>query len=171
MTSAAPSSHPTVGSINGDLRPKTEKGKHSSKRSATWTKRPRLPGQATFDLSNDMKQLPFSKPADKSSKNDAVQMVGYPDGVTCLSCGRTGSSCACDGLMKELNEMQETRRESFPSNFPQTPITQEQLVNEVKGIYAGLVMVEKKCIQIESQLGNPQLISNTNKISDEQWHA
>jgi hypothetical protein len=24
------------------------------------------------------------------------------------------------------------------------PITQEQLVNEVKGIYAGLVMVEKK---------------------------
>src|SRR5277367_6458775 len=99
MASAAPSSHPTVGSINGDLRPKTEKRKHSSKRSATWTKRPRLPGQATFDLSNDMKQLPFSKPADKSSGNDAVQMEG------CLSCGKAGSSCACDGLMKELNEM------------------------------------------------------------------
>src|SRR4051812_38137484 len=29
---------------------------------------------------------------------------------------------------------------------PETrPIAQEQLVNEVKGIYAGLVMVEKKC--------------------------
>src|SRR5277367_3563337 len=107
MASAAPSSHPTVGSINGDLRPKTEKRKHSSKRSATWTKRPRLPGQATFDLSNDMKQLPFSKPADKSSGNDAVQMEGYPDGVACLFCGTTGSSCACDGLMKELNEMQQ----------------------------------------------------------------
>lgn len=32
---------------------------------------------------------------------------------------------------------------------PETrPITQEQLVNEVKGIYAGLVMVEKKCIGV-----------------------
>jgi hypothetical protein len=27
-------------------------------------------------------------------------------------------------------------------------ITQEQLVNEVKGIYAGLVMVEKKCVEV-----------------------
>jgi hypothetical protein len=32
---------------------------------------------------------------------------------------------------------------------PETrPITQEQLVNEVKGIYAGLVMVEKKCVEV-----------------------
>jgi hypothetical protein len=27
-------------------------------------------------------------------------------------------------------------------------ISQEQLVNEVKGIYAGLVMVEKKCVEV-----------------------
>src|SRR5947208_4083931 len=100
MASAAPSSHPTVGSINGDLCPKTEKRKHSSERTATWTKRARFPGQATFDLSNDMKQLPFSKPADKPSGTDAVQMEDYRDGVACLSCRRTGSSCACDGLMK-----------------------------------------------------------------------
>ena len=34
---------------------------------------------------------------------------------------------------------------------PETrPITQEQLVNEVKGIYAGLVMVEKKCVEVYS---------------------
>ena len=34
---------------------------------------------------------------------------------------------------------------------PETrPITQEQLVNEVKGIYAGLVMVEKKCVEVLS---------------------
>jgi hypothetical protein len=32
---------------------------------------------------------------------------------------------------------------------PETrPITQEQLVNEVKGIYAGLVMVERKCVEV-----------------------
>ena len=34
---------------------------------------------------------------------------------------------------------------------PETrPITQEQLVNEVKGIYAGLVMVEKKCVEVHT---------------------
>jgi hypothetical protein len=32
---------------------------------------------------------------------------------------------------------------------PETrPITQEQLVDEVRGIYAGLVMVEKKCVEV-----------------------
>jgi len=31
------------------------------------------------------------------------------------------------------------------------PISQEQLVAEVKGIYAGLVMVEAKCIEVDSK--------------------
>jgi hypothetical protein len=40
-------------------------------------------------------------------------------------------------------------RESAILLQPETrPITQEQLVNEVKGIYAGLVMVEKKCVEV-----------------------
>jgi hypothetical protein len=69
--------------------------------------------------------------------------------------------------MKELNETQEgAGREKLLSNPSQTaiesnsiadrasstllepetyPITRKQLVNEVKGVYAGLVMVEK-CI-------------------------
>lgn len=32
-----------------------------------------------------------------------------------------------------------------------SPISQEQLAAEVKGIYAGLVMVETKCIRIDAQ--------------------
>src|SRR5947199_6604325 len=35
------------------------------------------------------------------------------------------------------------------------PITQGQLINEVKGIYAGLVMVEKKCVEVPSSLSAP----------------
>jgi hypothetical protein len=31
------------------------------------------------------------------------------------------------------------------------PVTRDQLVNEVKGIYAGLVMVEKKYVEIGQQ--------------------
>jgi Est1 DNA/RNA binding domain len=71
---------------------------------------------------------------------------------------------------------------------PETrPITQEQLVNEVKGllpipllsmlkratwltyspgIYAGLVMVEKKCVEIDQQQA-----ATTNKLTNEQWQA
>jgi Est1 DNA/RNA binding domain len=45
-------------------------------------------------------------------------------------------------------------------------ITQDQLVNEVKGIYAGLVMVEKKCVEIDQQQSQTK-----NKLSPEQWQA
>ena len=45
-------------------------------------------------------------------------------------------------------------------------ITHDQLVNDVKGIYAGLVMVEKMCVKIDIQ----QSQSNT-KLSAEQWQA
>jgi hypothetical protein len=50
---------------------------------------------------------------------------------------------------------------------PETrPISQEQLVNEVKGIYAGLVMVEKKCVEIDAQQSQNQA-----KLSHEQWQV
>ncbi|KAK4106998.1 hypothetical protein N656DRAFT_785782 [Canariomyces notabilis] len=53
---------------------------------------------------------------------------------------------------------------------PETrPISQEQLVAEVKGIYAGLVMVETKCIEVDnaqSSQNNP-----AHKINNEQWQA
>ena len=41
---------------------------------------------------------------------------------------------------------------------PETrPISQEQLVAEVKGIYAGLVMVEAKCIKVDNPFSCGQL--------------
>jgi hypothetical protein len=45
-------------------------------------------------------------------------------------------------------------------------ITEEQLINEVKGIYKGLVMVEKKCIEIDKQ----QMESKA-ELSTLQWQA
>ncbi|PNY24198.1 SMG-like protein 1, partial [Tolypocladium capitatum] len=48
---------------------------------------------------------------------------------------------------------------------PETrPISQEQLVAEVKGIYAGLVMIESKCIEYDSS-------QEANQLSQEQYHA
>ncbi|KAI1160979.1 hypothetical protein F5B18DRAFT_663493 [Nemania serpens] len=51
---------------------------------------------------------------------------------------------------------------------PETrPIGQEQLVAEVKGIYAGLMMVESKCIEVD----NAQSSHNDTKLNNEQWQA
>ncbi|CAJ2503087.1 Uu.00g104810.m01.CDS01 [Anthostomella pinea] len=51
---------------------------------------------------------------------------------------------------------------------PETrPIGQDQLVAEVKGIYAGLVMVEAKCIEVD----NAQSSQSDAKLNNEQWQA
>jgi len=47
------------------------------------------------------------------------------------------------------------------------PISQDQLVAEVKGIYAGLVMVESKCIEVD----NAQSSQSDAKLNNEQWQA
>lgn len=53
---------------------------------------------------------------------------------------------------------------------PQTRrVSQDQLIAEVKGIYAGLVMVESKCIEVDDTQA-PHMDSGTG-LSNEQWHA
>ncbi|OBT63800.1 hypothetical protein VE03_06930 [Pseudogymnoascus sp. 23342-1-I1] len=58
---------------------------------------------------------------------------------------------------------------------PEThPISQEQLVAEVKGIYAGLVMVEGKCIQVDikqAQLAQEAPAGTQPKLNNEQYQA
>ncbi|KAI8257683.1 hypothetical protein K4K58_003807 [Colletotrichum sp. SAR11_239] len=52
---------------------------------------------------------------------------------------------------------------------PETrPISQEQLVAEVKGIYAGLVMVESKCIEVDNAQSSTE---TSTKLNNEQWQA
>ena len=57
---------------------------------------------------------------------------------------------------------------------PETrPISQEQLVAEVKGIYAGLVMVEARCIEVDNKqatLAQPGPEAQP-KLNNEQWQA
>ncbi|KAH8816834.1 hypothetical protein F5884DRAFT_777558 [Xylogone sp. PMI_703] len=57
---------------------------------------------------------------------------------------------------------------------PETrPISQDQLVAEVKGIYAGLVMVEAKCIEVDTkQAALSRSDPRTQpKLNNEQWQA
>ena len=58
---------------------------------------------------------------------------------------------------------------------PETrPISHDQLVVEVKGIYAGLVMVESKCVDVDEKQSKAALEKNPSrqtKLSNEQWQA
>lgn len=45
-------------------------------------------------------------------------------------------------------------------------ITQDQLINEIKGNYAGLVMVEKKCVEITTARSK-----SSQRLSNDQWQA
>ncbi|PKS09431.1 hypothetical protein jhhlp_004046 [Lomentospora prolificans] len=47
------------------------------------------------------------------------------------------------------------------------PISQQQLVAEVKGIYTGLVMVESKCIEVDTA----QAEDSAKELNNEQWQA
>jgi len=54
------------------------------------------------------------------------------------------------------------------------PISQDQLVVEVKGIYAGLVMVESKCVDVDEKQLKAALEKDQTrrtKLSNEQWQA
>jgi hypothetical protein len=57
---------------------------------------------------------------------------------------------------------------------PETrPISSDQLIAEVKGIYAGLIMVEAKCCEVDAKQHQAVLAMdiNTPTLNNEQWYA
>jgi hypothetical protein len=51
------------------------------------------------------------------------------------------------------------------------PISPDQLVAEVKGIYAGLVMVEAKCSEVDAKQAAAGQDGQQPRLNDEQWQA
>ena len=76
-----------------------------------------------------------------------------------------------DGLMQD----QEYDPEPVLLLQPETrPISHDQLVVEVKGIYAGLVLVETKCIDVDdkqSKAAQEKDPSRQTRLTNEQWQA
>jgi hypothetical protein len=72
-------------------------------------------------------------------------------------------------------EKKSTTSSVEPSDFirqPETrPISQELLVAEVKGIYAGLVMVEAKCIEVDNKYAAHTASESPPALANEQWQA
>ncbi|KAI7287274.1 hypothetical protein KC345_g609 [Hortaea werneckii] len=68
----------------------------------------------------------------------------------------------------EKKRTSKDRQSSGPLPQPEAlPISQDQLAAEVKGIYAGLIMVESKCINIDAA----QAAESPTKLAREQWQA
>ena len=53
------------------------------------------------------------------------------------------------------------------------PISVDQLIAEVKGIHAGLIMVEVKCCEVDARQHQAALESDseTPSLSNAQWHG
>ncbi|KAL9611235.1 MAG: hypothetical protein Q9167_004118 [Letrouitia subvulpina] len=104
-------------------------------------------------------------PVYPSSETASVQPVS----LTKPSTGTPGSpQLAQASQHPEIGEPKMIRQ-------PETrPISHEQLVVEVKGIYQGLVMVEAKCIEVDEKqsfaTGEPDH-SKHSKLTDDQWQA
>jgi hypothetical protein len=55
---------------------------------------------------------------------------------------------------------------------PETrPTSTEQLIAEVKGIYAGLIMVEAKCCEVDAKQHQAalEMDGNQSNLNNEQW--
>ncbi|KAF5003504.1 hypothetical protein FDECE_9957 [Fusarium decemcellulare] len=97
---------------------------------------------------NQARAVPISSPRQQAPSNKATRP---PQAAT-------QSSSNDDDSPTRMMRQPETR-----------PISQDQLVAEVKGIYAGLVMVETKCIEVDNaQSSNTDANS---KLNNEQWQA
>lgn len=72
----------------------------------------------------------------------------------------TGGGDPPGDMVNELEKEPETR-----------PISQEQLIAEVKGIYSGLVMVESRCIEVDTAQTSLQDSQDPSKLKDDQWQA
>ncbi|KAF9767962.1 hypothetical protein IL306_014798 [Fusarium sp. DS 682] len=106
--------------------------------------------------------------ARNDSRNDSAQQSSQGQGQTVSpDSPQQGSTTAQQPTRSSSNDDGST---SKMMRQPETrPISQGQLVAEVKGIYAGLVMVETKCIEVDNAQS-----SNTDanlRLNNEQWQA
>ncbi|KAL8722090.1 MAG: hypothetical protein Q9181_007560, partial [Wetmoreana brouardii] len=95
---------------------------------------------------------------------------------------RMQTKVAASGHSRDHDQTAEARRDTDiegpqPQMLlqPETrPISHAQLVVEVKGIYAGLVMVEHKCIEVDEKQSAAAMERDPGKrteLKDEQWQA
>ncbi|CAG7940349.1 unnamed protein product [Penicillium olsonii] len=120
---------------------------------------------------------PVAGPSNAAVQGPGVQSLGHTQtthGNPSRHVHQTAGELTGDrNLIMEEPEADRTSKESFQEPAPEmfrqpetNPITEEQLIKEVRGIYTGLVMVEKKCIELDKQQGDSRA-----ELSTKQWQT
>ena len=141
------------------------------------------------DVPNLSKQAQFLRPQIVHPKRDAVNEVKNDSKLSTRS-NQPGiiettsldvDSPVRDDANAEPRSPGEPEQDAAEDHEPEMlsqpetrPISHEQLVTEVKGIYAGLVMVEAKCIDVDdkqSRAAQERDPSKQVKLTAEQWQA
>ncbi|OAA56287.1 hypothetical protein SPI_07898 [Niveomyces insectorum RCEF 264] len=112
------------------------------------------------------------RPADRdASRDDAAAVSGSTSGLTQPDYKRqkSPSTRVPDDHPSPPAFAAPPRYPGIETQLEARPVSMTQLVNEIKNIYTGLVMVESKCIEIDDAQGAS---GNTfNNLNDEQWQA
>lgn len=117
----------------------------------------------------------WSDPRNVSTAHSCPQIL--KKGSSTTSPGTNGHSFHPTGSgQTEPLESPGTSKWKILSQPETRPISEDQLVKEVRGIYAGLVMVEKKCIEIDQQQArvvkkHSEEGAELEKLKKEQWQA
>ena len=136
--------------------------RHSYGASRTKSKQHRLYERSLKDLEAKPRTMAQPKTQSMSYKHPVVEMPLRPGSEQALS----------DGDSPPLDDpSEESEVEPEMLLQPDTrPISHEQLVKEVKGIYAGLVMAEAKCIEIDEKQSAANAPGKV-KPRNDQWQS
>jgi len=120
-----------------------------------------VPTSQAFTLNREGGQMMILENFAQQSQQQSQQMAQPPQGR------QTRPPQFYGGSTLEDNETRMVRQ-------PETrPISPEQLIAEVKGIYAGLVMVEAKCAEVDAKQAAATFDDGQTqpRLNDEQWQA
>ena len=135
-------------------------------------------GAAVFVDSENYRVQPNPKPG----PNDPYQgceveedPTRHPNGPGNTRSDRRNQSATSSTPSSDMDQDQASDTDPILLLQPETrPISHDQLVVEVKGIYAGLVMVESKCMDVDEKQLNAALEKDKSlqtRLSNEQWQA
>src|SRR5271163_3199719 len=82
-----------------------------AKKGKIYTKRAKYAGQATFDLKDDMKQVPFSK----STKSNASQGLPPSPPDFCSNCQDESTFCSCTPPLSQQSSMEQSFQDNADS--------------------------------------------------------
>lgn len=132
------------------------------------TKKPRASDVDSQVKSTDaMQDRPIATPNQEKQPGEFTSAAAIAAAVSAQTQTATDLATASSPESRPRASSSGTTQRYCMDSQPETrPISEAQLVNEVRGIYAGLVMVEKKCVEIDKQQANAK-----KEISNGQWQA